>query len=313
MAERRRRWAAAVVVILAAAAAGCRKGEEVEGPRALVVARAGDREITAADVYRGLYPQGRPKDAKVDADAARRVVDQLVERALILGWAKDNGLGVTDDDAQARLDLIKADYGARGFASYLKSQGLTDEAFREVVRDDLVVEAAIEAAVVKKVSVSYDDVVAYYNVHAGEFEAPAEYHLKQIITEEKAQADEALAKLTYGATFEEVARELSVSPDRHTGGDVGYTTLAALPPEVAAVVEALPRGQTSGIIGTAYGFEIVIVVAVREARRRPLAEVRPDIEDVLRREREDKVYAGWLEELRKGAKVSVDAAALAEL
>jgi len=223
--------AAAVVVLVAAA--GCRKGEEAEAPAARVVARVADRQITAADVYRGLYPQGRPKEAKVDAEAARRVLDQLVERALILEWAGDNEIGAGDDEVNGRLGLIRADYGPRGFSSYLKSQGLTLDSFTEIIRDDLVVEAAIEAAVVEEVSVSYDDVVAYYNVHAEDFEALAEYHIKQIITDEKAKAEEALAKLEYGATFEEVAREMSMSPDRHMGGDVGYTTLDAVPPEPA--------------------------------------------------------------------------------
>jgi parvulin-like peptidyl-prolyl isomerase len=308
----RPKWAAVAVVLLAAAA-GCRKGEEGKAARELVVARAGDREITAADLYRGLYPQGRPEDAEVDADAARRVVEQLLERSMILAWAEDNGVDVTDADVEARLGLVKADYGARGFASYLKSQNLTAEAFEETVRDDLAVEAAIEVAVVKKVSVSYDDVVAYYNVHAANFEVPAEFHVKQILTDDKARAEEALDKLAYGATFEEVARELSISPDRHAGGDVGYTALEALPPEVAAAVKGLTPGQTSGVITTAYGFEIVKVVGVREARRRPLTEVRPEVEDLLRTEREEELYARWLEELKKSTKVSVDDEALAEL
>jgi len=309
----RPKWAAVAVVLLLAAAAGCRKGGEGEAARELVVARAGDREIKAADVYRGLYPQGRPEDAEVDADAARRVVEQLLERSMILAWAEDNGVDVTDADVEGRLGLIKADYGARGFASYLKSQNLTAEAFEETVRDDLAVEAAIEVAVVEKVSVSYDDVVAYYNVHAADFEVPAEFHVKQILTDDKARAEEALAKLEYGATFEEVARELSISPDRHAGGDVGYTALEALPPEVAAVVENLPPGRTSGVITTPYGFEVVKVVGVREARRRPLTEVRPEVEDLLRTEREEELYARWLEELKKSTKVSVDDKALAEL
>jgi parvulin-like peptidyl-prolyl isomerase len=308
----RPKWAAVAVVLLAAAA-GCRKGEEGKAARELVVARAGDREITAADLYRGLYPQGRPEDAEVDADAARRVVEQLLERSMILAWAEDNGVDVTDADVEARMGLVKADYGARGFASYLKSQNLTAEAFEETVRDDLAVEAAIEVAVVKKVSVSYDDVVAYYNVHAANFEVPAEFHVKQILTDDKARAEEALDKLAYGATFEEVARELSISPDRHAGGDVGYTALEALPPEVAAAVKGLTPGQTSGVITTAYGFEIVKVVGVREARRRPLTEVRPEVEDLLRTEREEELYARWLEELKKSTKVSVDDEALAEL
>lgn len=308
----RPKWAAVAVVLLAAAA-GCRKGEEGKAAREIVVARAGDREIKAADVYRGLYPQGRPEDAEVDADAARRVVEQLLERSMILAWAEDNGVDVTDADVEGRLGLVKADYGARGFASYLKSQNLTAEAFEETVRDDLAVEAAIEVAVVEKVSVSYDAVVAYYNVHAADFEVPAEFHVKQILTDDKARAEEALTKLAYGATFEEVARELSISPDRHAGGDVGYTALEALPPEVAAVVKGLTPGRTSGVITTPYGFEVVKVVGVREARRRPLTEVRPEVEDLLRTEREEELYARWLEELKKSTKVSVDDKALAEL
>jgi peptidyl-prolyl cis-trans isomerase C len=308
-----RRAIRAAAVVLLLAAAGCRKGEEAEAPPARVVARVADRQITAADVYLGLYPQGRPKEAKVDAEAARRVVEQLVERALILAWAEDNDIDVGDEEVSGRLELVRADYGARGFTSYLKSQGLTLESFTDVIRDDLVVEAAIEAAVVEKVSVSYDDVVAYYNVHAEDFEAPAEYHIKQIITDEKAKAEEALAKLEYGATFEEVAREMSMSPDRHMGGDVGYTTLDAVPPAVADVAAKLPPGQVSGIIETPYGFEVVKVVGVRDARRKPLPEVRTEIEDRLRTEREDEVYVAWLEQLKSKAKISIDEKALKEL
>jgi peptidylprolyl isomerase len=94
---------------------------------------------------------------------------------------------------------------------------------------------------------------------------------------------------------------------------VGYTTLDALPPEVGAVVKKLPPGLPSGIIETPYGFEIVKVVGVREARRKPLAEVRTEIEDRLRTEREEKAYARWLEEMKKTAEISVDENALATL
>lgn len=305
--------AAAVAILLVAAAAGCRKADEGKVPASVSVARVGDREITADDVYRSLYPQGKPDNAKVDGGTARRVVDQLVEREAILAWAAGNNVEVEEADVTARVALIKADYGARGFASYLKSQGLTAESFREVIRDDLIVEAAIEAAVVEEVSVSYDDVVAYYNVHGDEFEGPAEYHIKQIVTDDKAKAEQSLAKLEYGTTFEEVARELSLSPDRHMGGDVGYTTLDALPPEVAAAVEKMRPGETSGIIETRYGFEIVRVVGVRDARRKPLTEVRTEIEDRLRGAREEEVYARWIEGVKKDVKISVDESALSQL
>ncbi|UCH77614.1 MAG: hypothetical protein JSU81_07725, partial [Candidatus Coatesbacteria bacterium] len=65
------RWWAAACVLLAVV--GCRKAAEGEAPAARVVARVGERKILAPEVYRGLYPQGRPKGAKADPEAARRV------------------------------------------------------------------------------------------------------------------------------------------------------------------------------------------------------------------------------------------------
>jgi hypothetical protein len=44
-----------------------------------------------------------------------------------------------------------------------------------------------------------------------------------------------------------------------------------------------------------------------------LTEVRPEVEDLLRTEREEELYTRWLEELKKSTKVSVDDKALAEL
>jgi len=307
------RVVAAAVAILLATAVGCRKGPAKVKTEARVVARVGDRQITDADVYGGLYPQGRPSGARPDRAVARRVLDQLIERELVLAWAAENGVKVGDADVAARIALIEADYGARGFESYLKTQKLTVAAFRETVRENLMLEGAVEAAVVQKVSVSYDDVGAYYEAHPAEFQLPTEYHLKQIITDDKAKADEALAKVTYGSAFEDVARDASLSPERYDGGDIGYVTLDSLPPEVAAVVPTLPPGQVSPVISTPYGFEIVKVMKVRPAGQRPLAEVRTRIQDKLRTEREAQAYARWVAGLRKNTKVYVDEKVLAAL
>lgn len=303
----------ATVTALFAAVAGCRKGQEETQPAARVVARVGDRQITAADIYVVLYPQGRSPGAKADAAVAGRVLDALIERALVLNWAEENGVKVPEDAVVARVALIEADYGARGFESYLKSQGLTPAAFRARVRDDLLLENALEAAIIEKVSVSYDEVVAYYELHASDFEVPGEFHIKQILTEDRSQAEEALAKITYGTAFEDVAREYSRSPDRYSGGDVGYVSLAALPPEVAAVVAKLPVGQVSPIIKTSYGYEVVKVVGVKPAGRRPLVEVRAKIEDQIRRDREAALYTRWVASLRRTAKITIDEKALNSL
>jgi foldase protein PrsA len=290
--------------------AGCGGAKRGEVSETLVVARVDGRNITAAEVSRRMYPQGRPKDAVPDPTAIEAVTGQLIERALILNWAEKNKIKVDDDTVDARVAMIKADYGARGFDRYLKSQGINLEQFEANVKGDLTVELAVEKAVISQVKVSEADVLKFYEANKSKYSPGKEYHIQQIIVESQVEAEEALTKLAYGASFEEIAAETSLAPDRYAGGDAGYVPADAVPPEVAEQLAVLPVGKVSPAIKTDYGYFVVKLLDVREGEAVPLSEVRGEIELDIRTKVEEKRYGEWVESLKKDADIEIDKKAL---
>jgi foldase protein PrsA len=290
--------------------AGCGGAKRGEVSETLVVARVDGRNVTAAEVSRRMYPQGRPKDAVPDPTAIEAVTDQLIERALILNWAEENKIKVDDETVDARVAMIKADYGARGFDRYLKSQGINLEQFEANVKGDLTVELAVEKAVISQVKVSEADVLKFYEANKNKYSPGKEYHIQQIIVENQVEAEETLTKLAYGASFEEIAAETSLAPDRYAGGDAGYVPADAVPPEVAEQLAVLPVGKVSPAIKTDYGYFVVKLLDVREGEAVPLNEVRGEIELDIRTKIEEKRYGEWVESLKKGADIEIDKKAL---
>ncbi len=290
--------------------AGCGGPKRGEVSETVVVARVDGRNITAAEISRRMYPQGRSKDAVPDPTAVEAVTDQLIERALVLNWAEENKIKVDDESVDARVAMIKADYGARGFDKYLKSQGINLEQFETNVKGDLTVELAVEKAVISQVKVSEADIVKFYEANKSKYSPGKEYHIQQIIVENQVEAEEALTKLAYGASFEEIAAETSLAPDRYAGGDVGYVPADAVPLEVAEQLAVLPVGKVSPAIKTDYGYFVVKLLDVREGEAVPLSGVRDEIELDIKTKIEEKRYGGWVESLKKGADIEIDKKAL---
>jgi peptidyl-prolyl cis-trans isomerase D len=101
----------------------------------------------------------------------------------------------------------------------------------------------------------------------------------------QAKAEDILKQLKAGANFADLAKKYSQDPGSAEKGGL-------LPPitrgrTVAAFENAAfntPVGQTTGIIRTNYGFHIIHVEAKQQARLRPLSEVKPEIEAMLKKQ-----------------------------
>ncbi|MCI0482028.1 MAG: peptidyl-prolyl cis-trans isomerase, partial [Candidatus Dadabacteria bacterium] len=118
--------------------------------------------------------------------------------------------------------------------------------------------------------------------------------------------EDALTAIDFGTTFEQVAADTSVAPDRYAGGDVGFVPLDALPTEVADVAKTLPKGDVSPVIETRYGYFIITVEDVKTSGPMALDEVEDEISDLIRAEKEAKAYQEWLDQLRGKAKIDID-------
>lgn len=119
----------------------------------------------------------------------------------------------------------------------------------------------------------------------------------------KTMAEELLAKLDAGDSFESLAKIYSEGKEAKQGGDWGWISKDVLRKELSDIAFALTAGQHSHVIETAEGYYLLQVDAVKPTHTKPLAEVRDEIEKILLQQQRTKMQESWVKQLRSKAYV----------
>lgn len=173
--------------------------------------------------------------------------------------------------------------------SYARTRGWTGE---EPV--DEMLAAEIAAA-----SISEAEIADAYRARRASFDLPARLRLRQILTVDRASAEEAAARLAAGEDFVSVSRALSEDPNAEAGGLQPLAlTAEELPAAFAETILALEVGEISPILEAPHGFHIVQVEQRLPAEVLALEEAREEIRADLERQRGDALMAELLDEAR---------------
>jgi peptidyl-prolyl cis-trans isomerase C len=205
----------------------------------------------------------------------KRVIDELVNEALMANAASAAGYEVDDAALQAEEERVSAQLGgAAALQDWQTRMGYTEASFRSALRRSL-------AAAWQR-----DQILASVP------EAAEQVHARQILVLTQAAADQVEQRLKQaGANF----ATLAFGYDLSTGGDLGWFPRGFLTqPAVEDAAFALQAGETSAIIHTDYGYHIIQVIARED--NRPLT---PEARQVLGQ----KALQRWLDEQRQQAQV----------
>jgi peptidyl-prolyl cis-trans isomerase C len=311
---RRARLLAAVAVSATLGACRCggppATGQEVPRPVAVVngepiAAQALARELAQARAGEG---DGAPGAIK------RRVLDEAVDRVLLLQAARARAIAAPDERVQRALLAVRAEYPGSHFDDLLAQERLSQPELVARLRDQLTIEKLFADEVFPRVQVTDAELEQYYAEHAAEFEQPEQVHAFQIVVRTKEEAQRAREEARRRPqAFAEVARKASIAPEGRLGGDLGWFGKGSGMPEVFDVCFKLPLNAISEVTPSPYGFHVFRVVARRGAARRPFAEARPVIEERLVREKRARAQDEYLAAARARAKVEIDEKALEAL
>jgi peptidyl-prolyl cis-trans isomerase C len=244
----------------------------------------------------------------------RRILDELVERALLLQEAKARGVVVGQDQVERELLRVRADYPGTHFDDLLARERVSQAELKARLRDQLTLERLFEAEVFPAVKVSDADVERYYQAHTAEFQEPESVHVLQVVVASKDEAVQVREKLRKNPqSFAEVARKSSIAPEGKNGGDLGLIGKGSGFPEVFDVCFSLPVNTISEVTPSPYGFHVFKVTERRPAQERPLAQAAPLIREKLLQEGRGKAQADYVQALRQRAKIAIDDQILASV
>ncbi|MEA3369566.1 MAG: peptidylprolyl isomerase [Candidatus Ratteibacteria bacterium] len=239
------------------------------------------------------------------------VLEQLIEEKLLLQRAREEQVELYESEVEKMAAEIKEKFSTpEKFKAWLDTRELTEPALKEKLIKQALVRKLINKKLRPGVRISPEELKAYYEKYKEQFNEGPQVSLNYILIkgppERKNNEAEILVrqvwgKIMEGTDFNILAKEYSEDPKSLNGGDLGFINIKTLPPELRAIVEKLEVGETSEIIRSPSGFNILKLTGRREARKRELSEVEDVIEEQIFRNKLEEKYQPWLEKLKEEA------------
>ncbi len=264
-------------------------------------------------LYKDTIANFGVKDNKEQLNNLKRdLLNQLIERRLILHEAQAKNILIGDAELNDAVEKIKADYPKERFDEILKAENLTYDRWKDRIREDLIIKKALTSIVDSQINIPDAELKKYYNTHREEFDRKEEARVRQIVVAKEEEAEGIRKELVSGADFAKLAQEKSLTPDKAKGGDLGFFAKGGSMPEDFDVVFTLKVSEISKVIKTPYGFHIFKVEEKRPARKISYIDAVSEIKAILMQEKRETRYREWLAELRTKKGVKIDYAVLYE-
>ncbi len=267
------------------------------------VANIGDETIAVGELQATFlaemagYPQEIQKNSNTRKRLLRRTLDEMIDRRLLLQAALQAGTGVEDSELNAEVRKYKSQYTEWNFQKALQESGITPEAWLQRKKENLLIKKYLDHLSSTAQPVTADGVKTYYETHPTEFVRQESVRVRQIVTDTKEKAESILRRLRNGENFAKLARDLSLSPDRKQGGDLGFIGKGSFPREFEVCFQMNP-GEISPIIPSSYGFHLFKVLEKNSEAPMPLKEVEGRIALKLRQEAREAQREALLKQLK---------------
>ncbi len=295
----------------------CRRAPKDGGPSGdETVLQVGDRVITLREFFesfdRAKLERGIAGDPKASAALRTALVAEMIKRELILQYAKQKGITIKPDETAAEIARIRAHYPGDSFREMLAEQYVAYDEWVERQKVRLLVEKVVSEELESKIVVGEEEARAWFERHPEVAKEPERVRVRQILLSSEEEANLVRSRLARGEEFAELAREKSVSPEGKTGGDLGVFSPGQVP-DGLEIVFTLPENVPSPVVQSAYGFHVFKVSEHTPARTLSFDETRDKVTESVRREKIEKAFPAWLEQISNGMKVSRNDAILAAL
>jgi peptidyl-prolyl cis-trans isomerase C len=237
-------------------------------------AAAPKAEAAAAAKSKELYPQGfydfmlkqRLSQGQPDTPELRAAVrDELNTRELLVREAKKQGVD-KNPAVKTEMDLASQTVVVRTYmADYLKAHPVSDEALHK----------------------EYDAIRSQIG--------DKEYKVRHILVEKEDDAKEIIVLLQKGEKFEKLAERSKDTGSKINGGDLDWNAPANFVKPFSDAMVALPKGKFTTVpVQTQFGWHVIEVDDIRDAKVPPFDEVKPQLAQRM----QGQIVDAYLKDLR---------------
>ena len=281
----------AVLLAVSAGAAAQRSALLVDR----IVAIVNKEVITASELATAVSTAERELRRRGTQPPERQVLErQMLERLILMKaqaqMARDTGIRVDELQLDRAVQRIAENnrLTLAEFRSALERDGVPFEAFRQDVRDQIVLNRLREREVDDKIQVSDSEIDLFLEAMKAAPAERTEYNLAHILVRVPEQAtpdqvdaarrrvEQALGAARGGTDFAQVAATYSNSPEALQGGSLGWRAHDRLPELFANALERLNVGEITPPLRSPAGFHLLKLLDKRVAglSEAPISQTR---------------------------------------
>jgi peptidyl-prolyl cis-trans isomerase SurA len=290
------------------------------------IVRVNDQIIDNSDYMRAAEElKGEAERTNLSADelAARQkdLLRDMIDQQLLLSRGKELDINA-DTEVVRRLDEIRKQNkfdSMEELEKAVRQSGISYEDFKANIKNGIISQEVVSKEVGQTLRLTAKQEQAYYEAHKQEYEQPEQVRLSEIliptpedatdaaIVQAKSRAEDVVAKLKAGGSFEEMAKQLSGGQTAAKGGDLGDFKRGALGSSALEdPVFALDAGGITAPIRTRQGFVVLKVTEHTQAGIPPLSAVDQQVQEAIYRDAIQPALRTYLTGLREKAYIDIE-------
>jgi peptidyl-prolyl cis-trans isomerase D len=186
---------------------------------------------------------------------------------------------------------------------------------------------------VTQTQVTQQDFQSYYDQHRDEYRVPEQVNVRHILIKSplpgpdgkvdpkamdaaRGKAQDVLKQLKAGGDFADLAKKYSEDPgSAKNGGSLGFIGKGRTVPEFEKAAFSLPKGGTSDLVQSSYGFHIIHVDDKQDAHMKSVDEIKSEVEGLIKQQKAGQAAQAAATELlsqARGSSSTLDKAAAAK-
>ena len=246
------------------------------------------KKATAGKPAKG---QPEPTEAQLKGQCQQeynQLRDQVLEFLIRGNWieqeTKKQNLKVSDKDVQKQIDAaVKQAFQNPGdFQKFLQRSGLTQADVFYQQRNQLLQQKLTEKVTKAKGTVTDAQIQQYYDKNKSKFSTPERRDLRIVLTKTKDKAAQARKALESGQSWADVTKKYSIDQaSKAQGGKLAGVAKGQQEKALDDAIFKADKGKLVGPVKTQFGYYILEVSKIAEAKQQSLEQSKASIKQIL--------------------------------
>ncbi len=298
---------------------------ETDQAAAGYVARVNGVEISQTDMDRKFNlireryaSMGVPLDDSKINEFKDNILNSLIDQEVLLQEAKTQGIKIDPAEIKAELDNFKKQFETEAdFEKQISEMNYSEANILSQIEQSKIIEKFIEEKIMPTISVTDEEVKAYFDENPDEFKVPERVNASHILLKVDPDASDAAkaealneikdikSKLDNGEDFAELAKENSDCPSSAKGGELGFFARGQMVKPFEDAAFALAPGEISDVVETRFGYHIIKLQEKETATTLAYEDIKEKLTAKLKEEKFKQMFPSYMESIKAEYEIEI--------